>query len=197
MKTLAIGLSAAVLVLGGSAYAAPGQMKRSADADGNGVVTRAETQAQAAARFARLDHNKDGKLDGADRQARQAERQERRFARLDTDGNGQISKAEFTAERGPRSRAAPADAQAGRDEARPGRRHAGRHHGRHGMTGGRLADANGDKAVSQAEFTTAALARFDAMDGNRDGQVTQQERQTAREQMKAKWQQMRAQKTQG
>ena len=38
------------------------------------------------------------------------------------------------------------------------------------------ADTDGDRAISQAEFQTAALARFDAADGNKDGQVTAEER---------------------
>jgi Ca2+-binding EF-hand superfamily protein len=60
----------------------------------------------------------------------------------------------------------------------------------------RMADTNSDGAITTAEFTAAALQRFDAMDTNKDGQVTPEERQAAREQMRAKWQQMRAQRSQ-
>jgi hypothetical protein len=62
-----------------------------------------------------------------------------------------------------------------------------RHHGRMGRHGGgmgmmmmHMADANKDNAVSQAEFTAAALQRFDRADANKDGQVTKEERQAAR-----------------
>ena len=44
---------------------------------------------------------------------------------------------------------------------------------------------DGDKAISQAEFQTAALARFDAADANKDGQVTAEERAAQREAWKA------------
>src|SRR3546814_19928720 len=63
--------------------------------DRNATKTRAEVQSKAAEMFARLDANKDGKLDAADRAAKRAERQAKRFARLDADGDGSISKAEW------------------------------------------------------------------------------------------------------
>ena len=48
------------------------------------------------------------------------------------------------------------------------------------------ADANGDKAISQAEFVAGALARFDRMDANKDGKVTAEERQAMRQAMRDK-----------
>ena len=195
MKTFAIGLSLAALTLGAGAYAAPGAMKHNPDADGNGVVTRAEAQAAAAAAFTRHDQNKDGKLDQTDRQARMEARKAQRFERLDADRNGQISHAEFMADKGPERGKRMAMGERGKGA--PGGMHHGRRGGHGGMMGGRFADANKDGAVTQAEFTSAALSRFDTMDANKDGQVTKEERQAAREQMKAKWQQMRAQKAQG
>lgn len=58
-------------------------------------MTKADAQARAAEMFARMDVNKDGKLDEADRAARQGEM----FARLDTDKDGKLSQQEFTAGR--------------------------------------------------------------------------------------------------
>jgi hypothetical protein len=49
----------------------------------------------------------------------------------------------------------------------------------------RMADANGDKSVSQAEFTAAADKRFAAMDANADGSVTAEERQAVRSERRA------------
>jgi len=60
------------------------------------------------------------------------------------------------------------------------------------MMMGRGADANKDGAVTQAEFTAAALARFDRMDLNKDGQVTKDERQQARKAMHDEWRAKRA-----
>ena len=55
-----------------------------------------------------------------------------------------------------------------------------------------MADANKDGAVTQAEFTAAALQRFDRADTNRDGTVTAEERRAARQamrdEMRARWQ---------
>src|SRR3546814_16500680 len=68
--------------------------------------------------------------------------------------------------------------------------------GHHGMRGGHgmmmKADTNGDKAISQTEFQTAALARFDAQDANKDGPVTAAERKAARAAKRAEWRAKRA-----
>lgn len=180
MKTLTLGISMAALVLGGTAIAAPAQDQAREGRDPNRVMTRAEVQAKSQERFARMDANKDGKLDRTDWQALRETRKEKRFARLDTNNDGQISKAEFMADNGPMKQ---------------GRGQWG--HRRGGGMMGKMAGAQGDRSITQADFTARALQRFDAMDANKDGQVTPQERAAAREQMKAKWQQMRAQREQG
>ncbi|WP_332817484.1 EF-hand domain-containing protein [Sphingopyxis sp.] len=174
--------------------AAPGGAAKG-DADGNGVLTRAEAQASATQMFAKMDANKDGKLDAADRTAQHAERHAKMFASLDADGNGSISKAEWDqhsadraekrAERGEK-RAAAGEAGEGKRDVMRG--HHGKRGGHHGM-GSRMmgkADTDGDKAISQAEFQTAALARFDAADANKDGQVTAEERKAQRGEWRAK-----------
>jgi len=178
-KAVLLGLAAVVLVAGGSVYAAQQRDKVKLDANGDGVITRAEAQAGAASLFARLDVNKDGKLDETDRKALRETMKARMFERLDSDKNGQITKAEFMSDMGGRG---------GHGEGRLGKG------GHFGMGAGgmmrmaKMADTNGDGAISQAEFMTAALARFDAMDTNKDGQVTPAERQAARAQMKAQMQ---------
>ncbi len=177
--------------------AAPG-IGAKADADGNGTVSRAEAQARATATFAKMDANKDGKLDATDRAAKRAEMQAAAFERFDANKDGSISKAEWdqasadrAAKRGERGERR---AEAGEPGQHGGHRMGGRHGkrgGHHGGPGGRdgmmmKADTNGDKAISQAEFQTAALARFDAADANKDGQVTAEERQAQRAAWKAK-----------
>ena len=74
--------------------AAPGGGAKG-DTDSNGVLTRAEAQVHATQMFAKMDANKDGKLDATDRAARHAEMQAKMFADIDTDNNGNISKAEW------------------------------------------------------------------------------------------------------
>lgn len=165
------------------------------DADGNGVVTRAEAQASATQMFAKMDANKDGKIDATDRAAQRAEMQAQRFAALDANKDGSISRAEWDQHGTDRAakRAERAEKRADAGEARDGERrgmrgHHGKRGGHHGM-GGRMmgrADTDGDKAISQAEFQTAALARFDAADANKDGQVTAEERQAQRSEWRAK-----------
>lgn len=181
-KRLMIGLSAAAFALAGAgvAYAAVN----------DGTTTRAEAQTHASAMFARMDVNKDGKLDTADRSARQAER----FDRIDSDNNGSISPAEFSAGRG--RDGARGSNRAGSDGDKRGHQmggHAmgGRHGGGHGMGGMmlmRMADTNGDQAVSQAEFSAAALKHFDSADANKDGTLTRAERQAAHQAMRAQMQ---------
>ena len=209
MKKRTLGLSgslaALALAAAGAAYAAPEASKRGPDADANGVVTRGETQAHAGALFARLDVNKDGQLNPADREARREQRLAERFGQLDTDKNGQISRGEFAArptrpEAGPEAKP---DGHRGWHGGHGGGKHGGgwSGHGRGGMMmggmmmGGRdmAADADGNGAISQAEFTAAALARFDKTDADKDGKVTKEERRAAREQMRAKWRENRSQ----
>ena len=188
-KAITLGLCVVAILTAGGAYAAQGHTK--ADEDGNGVVTRAEAQAGASKRFARMDVNKDGKIDQADRQLRRETMKTRMFQRLDSNNDGQLTKAEFMTADGQRGRGQQV-AENGTDDAGGARHH--RAFGRRGgsMMMGRMADADSNGAITQAEFQKAALVRFDTMDANKDGQVTQQERAAARASMKAQWQQQRA-----
>lgn len=173
-RKIVLGLSLAASAVAGAAYAE--QATR-----GDGVSTRAEAQAKAQEHFARMDANKDGKLDQADRAAHRTAM----FDRIDADKNGQISRGEFDAmhQRGP---------EAGDDRGSGKHRWGGRGHHGGGMMMGRMADADRDGAVTQAEFTQAAMQRFDRADTNKDGTVTQEERRAARqamhEQMREHWQ---------
>jgi EF hand/EF-hand domain pair len=184
-KKLTIGLAFGAMVIGGTAFAAHAAHSP-ADANGDGVVTRAESQALATQRFALLDANKDGKLDPADRAAAP----QAIFAQIDTDKNGQISQAEFDAARMQRM---GAGGQGMRGGWRDGGGHGGRHGGRGDGFGGRgaamiaLADTNKDGAVSQAEFAVRAQQRFDAIDGDKNGQLSAAERIAARMTLRGRW----------
>jgi hypothetical protein len=194
-KMTLLTLGAALIAV--PALAAPGGPRNMGNADGNGVLTRAEAQASAGQMFAKMDANKDGKLDSADRAARHAAMQAKRFAALDANSDGSISKAEWDQHGADRQakraewkgKRAAAGGEAGEGK-RGMRGHHGKRGGRHGMRGDHgmmmKADADGDKAISQAEFQTAALARFDRLDANKDGQVTAEERQAQRAAWKAK-----------
>ncbi len=199
-----LGAAAVLAVAGGGvaiAQTAPGAgpgpragkagMMMMADANKDGVISRAEANAAATARFQQMDANKDGKIDQADRDAMRAQRKAQAFDRLDTNKDGSVSKSEFDARR-----AAPADGQGRRGDGmrgmRGGKGHMGGQMG--GKRGGMMAgaDTNGDKAISLAEFQAAHNARFDAMDANKDGNVTQAEMTAHRAAMKAQWQSKRA-----
>ena len=171
------------LTLGAALIAVP-VLAAPGSADRNATQTRAEAQARAAEMFAKMDANKDGKLDASDRAARRTEMQAKMFDRLDANKDGSISKAEWDQHSADRvAKRAEKRADAG-DGKRGMRGHHGKRGG-HGMMMAR-ADTDGDKVISQAEFQTAALARFDAADANRDGQVTAEERAAQREAWKAK-----------
>jgi len=181
-KSLIAGLSAIALATGGVAFAhsyGGGGMK--ADTDGNGQVSRAEAEAGAAARFARMDANNDGALTAADREARMTEHRSKMFTALDADKNGQISRDEFMTHK-------PEGMHAGMG-------HGGHKMGMHGSRGGGMmmgmADSNKDGSVSKAEFTTAALARFDRTDTDKNGQVSPEERKAMHDQMRETWRSMK------
>lgn len=196
-KMTLLTLGAALIAV--PVLAAPGGDRNMGDANKDGVLTRAEAEAHAKAMFVKLDVNKDGKLDQADRAARHAERRAQMFDRLDANKDGSISKAEWDqADAARQAKRAEWKAKRGERAGAPGEggeRHAmrGHHggkrggHGGHGGPGGWMkADANGDKAISQAEFVAGALARFDRMDANKDGKVTVEERQAMRQAMRDK-----------
>ncbi len=176
-KSLMIALAATGLTLGGAAIAQD-QMR------GGGDMTRADVETRTAERFARMDVNGDGLLNPADREARALER----FNAADTNNDGALTFEESQAAREAhretrQARRAERGEQAGERRGRRGNR-MGRRGGR--MGGGergqmmQQADADGDGSISQAEFTTSALARFDAADANSDGTLTAEERRAQR-----------------
>ncbi|WP_313808818.1 EF-hand domain-containing protein [Sphingobium sp.] len=179
------GLAASHLALaqdGGPGRDGPrgGGMLMMADANKDGAVTKAELTAALDARFAKLDANKDGKLDQADRDILRQQRLDERFAALDTDRNGQISKAEFAAGHqghdGMHDRMGPQ----GRDWGHRGP-------GRGMMHGGPGDEMKKDGAITKAEFMARPLAMFDKADANHDGKVTAEEMKAARQSFRDGW----------
>jgi hypothetical protein len=163
-KSLSLSLVAAALVAGGTAYA---------QAAPRGEMTRAAVEQRTTEMFGRMDVNDDGRLDDADREAARRET----FDRIDTDGNGEISFAEFDAQRERRGESR-AERRGPRDRSgEPGMGQRG--FGGRGLA--RAADADGDGTVSQAEFASAALERFDSADTDRNGTISLEERREARQ----------------
>ena len=79
-----------------------GQMLERADADGDGLITRAEFAAARAKMFDRLDRNGDGYLDKSDtprlaalRRKDDSGRTQQMMLMLDKDGDGRVSREEF------------------------------------------------------------------------------------------------------
>lgn len=177
MKALLIGLTLAALAAGGTAIA-QSHSRHGPDRDGDGIVTRAEATAKASEMFARMDVNKDGKLDAADREARMGAM----FDRLDADHNGQITRAEFMSGHSGMGQGGIGYGGMG-NEGKMGHGGMGRGH----MMGmmAKMADTNGDGAVSQAEFMAAAMQHFDRADANHDGSISAAEREAARSAMRA------------
>ena len=163
-------------------------------------LTRAEVEQRSAEAFARMDANDDGVLNQADREARggsssgstgstptttasstrpTARRASKQaFDRIDADHSGGISFEEFTALREQRQerraeRRGPKVAPACAGRRRPRRLRGGR-----GMA--RAADTDRDGTVTQAEFASAALARFDRVDADKDGTISADERPAPR-----------------
>lgn len=177
------GTALAALAAAGAALAQP------ADRDELKPGTRAAVEARVEARFARADADRDGYVTQdearARAEARRGVRMERRgerraglFDRLDADHDGAISRAEFEAGAGMRG-----ERRAMRGERR-GPRFAQRRGAMMGGFGARAfaaMDANKDGRVALAEARSAALARFDRVDLDRDGTIGPEERNAARE----------------
>jgi Ca2+-binding EF-hand superfamily protein len=178
MKTITKGLSLAVLALaaGGIAHAAQ-DTRGWGGPDANATVTRAEAQAKAEAMFAEHDANKDGKLDSADMAAKMGQK----FDAMDTDRNGALSRDEFmAAHQTMHGKQGHEGHKMGMGEGREGRR--GGHDRKGGMM--RMADTNGDGAVSKQEAVAGALKHFDMADANKDGKLTPEERKAAHAKMR-------------
>lgn len=173
MRKLTLALSTAALALAGAAFAQNAAAPAHAPKPD---MTRAGAQAKAEAAFARMDANKDGIVDQADRAARGATM----FERMDADKNGSISRAEFDA------------MHAKRGDAGMGDMKRGEHHGKMGgMMGDKMGMAAGP--LTRQAFVDRALARFDKADTNRDGTVTQAERKAAHDTMREQGQAKRKQ----
>ncbi len=159
--------AATALLAAGAAYA-----QAEPRPEPRGATTRADAEQRSAEMFGRMDANSDGVLNEADREA--ARRQA--FESIDADKDGTISFAEFGSRREERS-----DARADRrGPGGPGERGFDRR-GRPGGPGmARAADVNKDGSVTQAEFTTAALVRFDQADADKNGTISREERRGAR-----------------
>jgi hypothetical protein len=151
-------------------------------ADHGRDTTRAQLVAQLDARFAQLDTDRDGFISAAERTAAHDRHVAERFARLDADKNGAVTLAEMKAARGMH------DAAPGERRGRPGPRGMRGMHGMGGGLGGEHAgmgrDADQDGRISKAEFGAAALSRFDRADTDRNGVLSDAERQAARAAMK-------------
>ena len=185
MKKLALGLSLAALSIGGVAYAAHHDGPY---ADGDRTVTRAEAKAHAAEMFAKMDVNKDGRIDQSDRTAHEIAMRNEHFTMLDTNKDGLISRAEFDA-----AHSGSPDGGQGMGEHRMGgmgmggEMMGGGGHGkghRGGMKMMQMGDTNKDQAISREEFSAAHLKHFEMSDANKDGKLTPDERRAARAKMR-------------
>ncbi len=143
----------------------------------NAPQSRADAEAKVSAHFAKLDTNGDGSVtqaeaDGA-RTAMHADRVNAHFESMDTNKDGSISRAEFDVAHqgagGKNMGKADGDGEGGNG--------GGRKRGANLMR----ADANNDGKVTRAEMVSAAMARFDAADADKNGIVTPEERRAARQ----------------
>lgn len=161
-------MSVALIIsaLGGLAVASGIAIAAAHPGHDGGEMTRTQAAEKAGEHFARMDANNDGKLDRADREAAHARMAADMFARVDADKDGSISRDEWNA-------GAAQIARGG-----------GESHARHALRMQRpammmRADADGDRAISRAEFETQALERFDRADADKDGKISVSEREQA------------------
>ena len=179
----ALSLAAAVGVA--TAQQAPAQ-HRGPDANSDGRISQAEFVDGRIARLTALDANRDGTVSveeaQAGRQAAQTQRQAAMFDRLDANRDGSISRAEFTAPRQGPNGAGPRPERAGR--------HFGGHRGRGPMGGPGRGGERGPVVIS--DVSAKLTDQFAKLDTDRDGVLTQAERQAGRAEMRERFQERRA-----
>jgi hypothetical protein len=179
MKKTTLAAAAAVLLTSGVALYGiyPAFAETGPDPMGGAMVTWAQYKRGADMLWTRLDVNKDGVLNAADREAKMMQM----FDTFDANHDGSVSRAEFA------EHSKAMTEGKGKDGAGPGMEgppppmamgmmmgHGGRM--MHKMA--EMADANHDQSISRAEFDAAAKARFDKADANHDGKLTAAERRT-------------------
>lgn len=158
MRTKYLLAGATAALVAAVAMAAPGGNRfAKLDSDGNGSVTRAEIDAKAAERFAKLDGDRDGFVTKAEMSALHQARKAKRAERAEKRGGDHAKHAEHRGERA-------------------GKR--GDHFARR--------DANGDGRISLAEFQAGGAKRFERLDADKNGTVTQAEMDQARAAWKAR-----------
>ena len=166
-----------------------------ADANNDGVITRAEFDASRTTHFARLDANNDGQLTREEMRADRGERGHHRggrghrggpgghggFEGADANNDGNITRDEFLAR--PIAMFDRLDANHnGVIEAseRPQRPERGAQNGERRERGDRPnPDTDGNGTFSRAEFAAMGAHMFERLDANNDGRVTQEEAQAA------------------
>ncbi len=190
MKKTTLAASAAVVLTAATALYAvhPAFAEPARDPMGGATVTWADAKAKADAFWTKLDVNKDGVLNDADRAAKMGEM----FDTIDANHDGSISKAEFMDHHKAmmEGRSKSRDGAEGRPPMGEGM----------GMMMGpgahklremaEKADTNHDGTITRAEFDAAAKARFDTADTNHDGKLTPEERRAA-------WKAMRGDRASG
>jgi Ca2+-binding EF-hand superfamily protein len=202
MRTLLIAVSAAALTGfalpacaqnadAGGRHHGPADMLFQADANHDGVVTRAEFDAARTAHFAQMDANHDGVLTrdemwrgGPGGQHGRHRGAGMRLMHADADHNGIITKEEFLARPtaefdrldtnhdGTLSGAELPQGGPPEGERRAGGPPGGEHGPGHGWAD---PDANHDGRITQAEFAAAGTSLFDRLDANHDGRITREE----------------------
>ena len=205
------GAALAALVAIAPASAQPVQSPMVPRAPMAQVQTRAQIGTQVATMFQRLDANRDGFVTRAESQAnagvrgnrqgrmmqrranvtpqQRAARQAARFDRIDLNRDGAVTRDEFTRATAMRQQRVGAAGQRMRQPRAAMRGMGGRGMGGGGMGALRgrmfeMADVNRDSRISLQEATAAAYRRFDMADANRDGQLTRDEHVQARQQMR-------------
>lgn len=141
------------------------------DAGADREARRAEMQAQAKARFAAADADGDGRLDRVEAQAL-GERAVKHFDLIDANADGKLDADEMAL---------------ARQQARHGRHHGGERGAfQRGLMMGM--DDDGDGSISRVELGNKMpklLEAFTAIDGNGDGELSQDEMKAHRAQRRA------------
>ena len=175
-KLLLVSVLSSLGIVGGAAAQGDGADHfQKLDSNGDGVVTTAELEAGALARWTRSDTNKDGKVTADEAKSQFDQHKQEMFTKHDVNGDGKLSKDELGKMPEARFTALDTDKDGSISQTEMEAGHPGKGKMAAKLEGKLPGDSNGDGAITKEEAVTGAQQWAKKLDADGDGKITKEE----------------------